>query len=96
MPEAWTRHDVGVGFDTCARITVPLVPDLCLVLTPCEQIPHGVGAAEFNQATIHNSREFAAQSAGLPGQSLRRTFAEDVRTERWILPLILEGSTSGG
>jgi len=28
MPVAWTRHGMGVGFGNCARITVPLVPDL--------------------------------------------------------------------
>jgi Protein of unknown function (DUF4238) len=96
MPEAWTRHGVGVGFGNCARITVPLAPDLGLVLTPRGQIPHRIGPAEFNRATIYNSREFVAHHpGGLTGQSLRRAFDEDMRTQRWILPLILEGSTSG-
>jgi hypothetical protein len=58
MPEAWTRHGVGVGFGNCARITVPLAPNLGLVLTPRRQTPHSIGAAEFNRATIYNSREF--------------------------------------
>ena len=60
MPEAWTRHGMGVGFGNCARITVPLAPDLGLVLTPRGQVPRGIGTAEFNQATIYNSREFVA------------------------------------
>jgi hypothetical protein len=95
MPEAWTRHGVGVGFGNCSRITVPLAPDLGLVLTPRGQAPRSIGAAEFNRATIYNSREFVAHHPGwLPGQSLRQAFDEDVWTQRWILPMILEGSTS--
>lgn len=96
MPEAWTRHGVGVGFGSCARITLPLAPDLGLVLTPRGQVPRRIGIAEFNRATIYNSREFVAHDPGWrPGQSAQRAFDEDVSTQRWILPMILEGSTSG-
>jgi hypothetical protein len=95
MPEAWTRHGIGVGFGNCARINVPLAPDLGLVLTPRGQAAHSIGAAEFNRATICNSREFVAHHPDwLPGQSLRQAFDEDVWTQRWVLPVILEGSTS--
>ena len=96
MPVAWTRHGMGVGFGNCARITVPLAPDLGLVLTPRGQTPRRIGTAEFNRATIYNSREFVAHHpAWQPGQSSQRAFDEDVSTQRWILPMILEGSTSG-
>jgi hypothetical protein len=96
MPVAWTRHGMGVGFGNCARITVPLAPDLGLVLTPRGQTPRRIGTAEFNRATIYNSREFVAHHpAWHPGQSSQRAFDEDVSTQRWILPMILEGSTSG-
>jgi Protein of unknown function (DUF4238) len=95
MPEAWTRHGMGVGFGNCARITVPLAPDLGLVLTPRGQTPRRIGTAEFNRATIYNSREFVAHHpAWQPGQFSQRAFDEDVFTQRWILPMILEGSTS--
>lgn len=95
MPEAWTRHGMGVGFGNCARITVPLAPDLGLVLTPRGQTPRRIGTAEFNRATIYNSREFVAHHPGWqPGQSSQRAFDEDVYTQRWILPMIWEGSTS--
>jgi hypothetical protein len=68
---------------------------LGLVLTRRGQVPHSIGAAEFNRATIYNSREFVTHHPGwLPGQSLRQAFDEDVCTQRWILPMILEGSTS--
>jgi hypothetical protein len=96
MPVAWTRHGMGVGFGNCARITVPLAPDLGLVLTPRGQTPRRIGTAEFNRATIYNSREFVAHHPNWqPGQSLQRAFDEDVSKQRWILPMILEGSTSG-
>jgi hypothetical protein len=95
MPDAWTRHGSGVGFGNCARITVPLAPDLGLVLTPSGQIPRSIRVAEFNRATIYNSREFVAHHPGwLPSKSLQRAFDEDVWTQRWILPVILEGSIS--
>ena len=95
VPEAWTRHGAGVGFGNCARITVPLAPDLGLVLTPPGQAPRAIGLAEFNRATIYNSREFVAHHPGwLPGRSLRHAFDTDIRTQRWILPVILEGSTT--
>lgn len=94
-PEAWTRHGIGVGFGTCARVTVPLAPDLGLVLTPPEQGTRGVSAAEFNRSTIYNSREFVAHHpAALPDQ-LQRRLAEDLDTQRWILPHILEASIVG-
>jgi hypothetical protein len=96
MPVAWTRHGMGVEFGNCARITVPLAPDLGLVLTARGQTPRRIGTAEFNRATIYNSREFVAHHpAWQPGQSSQRAFDEDVSTQRWILPMILEGSTSG-
>lgn len=93
-PEAWTRHGVGVGFGNCARITVPLAPDLGLVLTPPGQAHRGISAAAFNRATIYNSREFVAHHpASLPDQ-LQQSLAEDLGIQRWILPTILEGSTT--
>lgn len=94
-PEAWTRHGVGVAFGNCARITVPLAPDLGLVLTPPGQASRRISAAEFNRATIYNSREFVAHHpAALPDQ-VRGTLVEDLQTQRWILPIILDASIVG-
>jgi hypothetical protein len=75
---------------------VPLAPDFGLVLTPRAQTRRAIGAAEFNRATIFNSREFVAHHPGwTPGHSLQEAFQEDMRTQRWLLPMILEASTSG-
>jgi hypothetical protein len=94
MPEAWTRHGSGVGFGNCARITVPLAPELGLVLTPRGQTPRSISAAEFNRATIYNSREFVAHHpAGLPDPSLGWAFEEALTMQRWLLPAILNGTT---
>lgn len=82
MPEAWTRH--GVGFGNCARITVPLAPELGLVLTPRAQKP----------GSIYNSREFVAHHpAGLPDMALGSAFNEAMTTQRWLMPAILDGTT---
>lgn len=97
MPEAWTRHGIGVALHTCARITVPLAPELGLVLTPRGQLSRRITPVEFNRATIYNSREFVAHhSAGLSDQRLKCAFDDDVETQRWILPTIRAGTTIGG
>lgn len=94
-PEAWTRHGVGVGFGTCARITVPLASDVGLILTPPKQASRAISAADFNRATIYNSREFVAHHpTSLPDQ-LRRNLADDLDLQRWLLPTILQGSIVG-
>ena len=94
MPEAWTRHGSGVGFGNCARITVPLAPELGLVLTPRGQMPRSISGAEFNRATIYNSREFVAHHpTGLPDSTLEQAFNEAMWTQRWLLPAILNGTT---
>jgi hypothetical protein len=94
MPEAWARHGVGLGFGNCARITVPLAPNLGLVITrPGQDRRRNVTAAAFNQATVYNSREFVAHHpAGLTDKSLQLALDENIQTQRWLLPVILEGS----
>jgi hypothetical protein len=93
MPDPWTRHGVGIAFGNCARITMPLAPNLGLVITRGQQGTRGVTAAAFNRATVYNSREFVAHHPdGLVDKSLRFALDEDIQTQRWILPAILEGT----
>lgn len=94
MPGAWTDHGVSLGFSTCARITVPLAPDLGLIVARVEDSAR-ITAAAFNRFTIFNSREFVAHHpAGLPTGELRAALRDNVWTQRHILPIIREASLS--
>jgi hypothetical protein len=87
MPTAWTHHGVGLGFRNCARITMPLAPTLGVVIARNERGGRSISAADFNRATVYNSREFVAHHPdGLADATLRYALHDDMRTQRWILP----------
>lgn len=94
MPAPWTHHGVSLGFGNCARITMPLAPDLGLIISRTgQQHDHPVSAAAFNQATIYNSREFVAHHPdGLPTSALESGLDGDIRSQRMILPIIREAT----
>jgi hypothetical protein len=96
LPERWTHHGAGVGLGTCARITVPLAPNLGLIILRTDRPDlRTVTAATFNRATIFNSREFVAHHPdGLPTNTLRRALLADLWTQRQILPIIRDATRS--
>lgn len=96
MPERWTHHGAGVAFGNCARVTVPLAPNLGLIIYRTSRPDlRALTAAMFNRATIFNSREFVAHHPdGLPEVALQRALRDDLWTQRQILPIILEATRS--
>lgn len=90
VPEIWTKHGAGVGFATCGRITMPLAPNLGLIIVRNNRPDlRAVDAAGFNRATIFNSREFVAHHTdGLQNTAVQRSLLDDVRTQRTILPIL--------
>ncbi|MEV4157838.1 hypothetical protein AB0J48_32930 [Nocardia salmonicida] len=90
LPEIWTKHGAGVGFATCGRITMPLAPNLGLIIVRNNRPDlRAVDAAGFNRATIFNSREFVAHhTGGLQNTAVHRSLLDDVRTQRKILPIL--------
>ncbi len=89
MPTAWTHHGVGLGFGNCARITMPLAPDLGVIIARYQHNGRSISASDFNRATVYNSREFVAlHPDGLAHTTLRNALHDDMRTQRWILPII--------
>jgi hypothetical protein len=89
MPTAWTHHGVALGFGNCARITMPLAPDLGLIIAREPYTNRRLSASDFNRATVFNSREFVALPPdGLADDPLRRALDDDIQTQRWILPII--------
>ncbi len=97
LPERWTHHGMGVGFSNCARITVPLAPNLGLIIVRNDRPDlRKVDAAAFNRATIFNSREFVAHhTGGLPDPALHRSLLEDLCLQRQILPVVRDAARSG-
>jgi hypothetical protein len=92
VPESWTRHGMGVGFGNCARITMPIAPTLGVIITRRNQVHRAVTAATFNRATVFNAREFVAHRPdGLPDTRLTFELKDDIRTQRFILPIFLGG-----
>lgn len=85
MPVSWTRHGAGVGFGNCGRITMPLAPNLGLIIHRTNRPDlRKLDAVSFNRATIYNSREFIAHHPdGLPGSGLRFALLKDLRTWRY-------------
>ncbi|MFI6678737.1 hypothetical protein [Kribbella sp. NPDC050470] len=77
--EARARHGIGVGVETCARINMPLTPELGLLLTR-DGKPTRLVAERFIRTTIYNSREFVAHAPDWPrGRSrLETAFREDL------------------
>lgn len=65
LPMVWQRHGVGISFDNCLRITVPLDPHFGLLLTR-DGGPEQITAPQFNKHTLYNSREFIAFSPQWP------------------------------
>lgn len=95
MPTAWTHHGVALGFGNCARITMPLAPDLGLIIAREPYSNRRLSASDFNRATVFNSREFVAlHPEGLADGSLRRALDDDIQTQRWILPIIWDATLS--
>jgi hypothetical protein len=96
MPEPWTHHGVGVAFGNCARVTVPLAPNLGLIIHRTNRPDlRKLTATTFNRATIYNSREFIAHHPdGLPDTALRQALLEDLWTQRQILPIIVDAARS--
>lgn len=92
MPVAWTHHGVGIGFGNCGRITIPLAPNLGLIIHRTNRPDlRKLDAAGFNRATIYNSKEFIAHHPnGLPSSSLQGALLQDLSTQRQILPIIIE------
>ncbi len=87
VPEAWTRHGVGVGTGTCRRITCPLTPRLGLLLENGRQPAH-MKAELFNRLTVYNSREFVAYNPAWPAAepALHRLLKDDLWLQRQLLP----------
>lgn len=96
MPVSWTRHGAGVSFGNCGRITMPLAPNLGLIIHRTNRPDlRKLDAVSFNRATIYNSREFIAHHPdGLPGSGLRSALLKDLWTQRQVLPAIIEGTRS--
>ena len=80
MPTAWTHHGVGLAFRNCARITMPLAPTLGVIIARNERGGRSISAADFNRATVYNSREFVAHHPdGLADATLRYALHDDMR-----------------
>lgn len=96
MPTPWTHHGVGTAFGNCGRVTMPLAPDLGLIIHRTNRPDlRKLDAAGFNRATIYNSREFVAHHPnGLPDSALRQALLDDLWTQRQILPIIIEATRS--
>lgn len=86
-PAAWAQHGVGVGFESCKRVTAPLAPNLGVLLTR-EEYASRVDAAVFNRYSIYNSREWVAVEPEWV-TSKPRLFAsaiEQLRLQRFLRP----------
>jgi hypothetical protein len=87
--EAWARHGIGVGFETCARITMPLTPELGLLLTRNGKRAR-LAAERFNRTTIYNSREFVAHAPDWPHgrPRLEQALRDDLERQRFLGPAL--------
>jgi hypothetical protein len=64
-------------------------PTLGVVIARNERGGRSISAADFNRATVYNSREFVAHHPdGLADATLRYALHDDMRTQRWILPIV--------
>lgn len=84
---AWLAHGVGIAFWNCARVTVPLTPNMGLLLTR-ESPRYKMKCTDFNQYTVFNSREFVAYSTGWPATRpvVHRRFLSDLTKQRRLRP----------
>jgi hypothetical protein len=89
-PDRLLNHGVGIGFGTCERVTVPLTPNLGLLITRSPEAPR-IGAREFNSYTIFNSREFVACSPEWPPRrrALYEWAIEDIELQRVLRPALV-------
>lgn len=84
-PSAWTLHGFGVGFGNCRRISIPLTPQLGLLLDRDEP-PRHIPAVRFNRLTVATSREFVATPPDFHDREpvLARSMSEDLWTQRHL------------
>jgi hypothetical protein len=97
VPPAWTLHGVGIGFRNCRRVTVPLSPKLGLVVARTAKDTTNIRSSDFNKWTTYNSREFVAYNPEWPTSQpkLYNEFMGNLETQRFIIPLLLEGAVVG-
>jgi hypothetical protein len=97
VPPAWTLHGVGVGFGSCRRVTVPLSPRLGLVVAREVKDTINIRSSDFNKWTVFNSREFVAYNPEWRASQPRLydDFMENLETQRFVIPLFLEGAIVG-
>ncbi len=87
---------MSIGFNNCGRVTMPLAPNLGLIIHRTgRQDLRSLTAAEFNRATIYNSREFIAHHPnGMPSTNLQRALLVDLQTQRRYLPIFIDAAHS--
>lgn len=80
---AWARHGIGIGWDDVERVTVPLTPQLGVLLTRPEA-PTRLTAPAFNRATIYNARRFIVHTPtwGRGRDALTRSFTDSLEVQR--------------
>lgn len=85
---AWARHGIGVGWGDVARVTVPIAPQLGLILSRPGASTR-LGAPAVNRATVYNSRRFVAHAPNWAEGSgrLRRSLDEALETQRMLAPV---------
>jgi Protein of unknown function (DUF4238) len=95
VPPAWTQHGVGIGFENCRRVTVPLGRRLGLLIAREPKDTKNITSQSFNRWTVYNSREFMAYAPGWQNQQpmLYGKVIEDLHTQRIVIPWFLAGAT---
>jgi hypothetical protein len=88
---AWARHGIGVGWESVARVTMPLTPRLGLLLTR-EGRPDRLRASAFNRTTVFNAREFVLHGRDREPTTngLLTSFNEDLERQRYLAPIFGE------
>jgi len=84
MPTPWRHHGAGLGFGNCAPITMPLAPTLGVVIARDQRDSRS--ASDFNRATL--TTPGSSSRTTLTAWPTRRPAHEDMRTQRWILPIV--------
>jgi hypothetical protein len=89
LPPKWADHGIGTSLDQAARITVPLMPSMALVLSRGSAPTH-IAAKKLNELTVFNSREFVlanpAWAENYP--DLHRCLRDSLWTQRQLMPII--------
>lgn len=88
-PLVWAKHGVGIGFGTCQRVSVPLTPQLGLLLERGVDPKHAP-ARIFNTWTVYNSREFVAHARVFPDEAPRlyQSVVDALETQRFVRPML--------